>query len=150
MREKERIVFFDAIKAFMIFCVVYWHIAIYTGTTDSPLNRIYMPFFLTSFFFVSGFFSYKEDSMTFHDSIKKVIRRCKTILIPTIIVCTLYSLYSGKSASQVLFNEMKGGYWFTFVTFEIYLFYLLVELCCKFNRWHKFLFYILLIFFLVL
>lgn len=145
MREKERIVFFDAIKAFMIFCVVYWHIAIYTGTTDSPLNRIYMPFFLTSFFFVSGYFSYNEGTMTFYNCVKKIIKRCKTILIPSMVMCTLYSLYSGKIALQVLFDEMKGGYWFTFVTFEIYLFYLLVEFCCKFNGWHKLLFYILLI-----
>lgn len=145
MKEKERIVFFDAIKAFMIFCVVYWHIAIYTGTTDSPLNRIYMPFFLTSFFFISGYFSYNEGTMTFHNCVKKIIKRCKTILIPSVIMCALFSLYSGKISSQVLFDEMKSGYWFTFVTFEIYLFYILVELCCKFNGWHKLLFYILLI-----
>ena len=146
MKKKERLIFFDAIKAFMIFCVVYWHISIYTGTTDSIINRIYMPFFLTSFFFISGYFSYNEGEISIHDGIKKIKKRCGSILIPTIIMCILYSLYSGKTAPQVLYNDMKGGYWFTLVTFEIYLFYILVELCCKFNRLHKLIFYILLIF----
>lgn len=36
--NKKRIAFVNAIKAFTIFCVVYWHISIYTGTTDSILN----------------------------------------------------------------------------------------------------------------
>ena len=132
-----RIAFFDAIKAFMIFCVVYWHISIYTGTTDSPVNRIYMPFFLTSFFFISGYFSYHERMMTPQDYIKKILKRVKVLLIPTAIMCTLYSLWSGKSAYQVLFSDMKGGYWFTFVTFEIYLFYILIESCLKDNRSYK-------------
>lgn len=106
---EKRIAFFDAIKAFMIFCVVYWHVSIFTGTTDSPLNRIYMPFFLTLFFFINGYFSYNEGGVMPHDCVKKVFKRVKTILIPTIIMCTLYSLYSGKTVSQVLFNDMKGG-----------------------------------------
>ncbi len=83
--------------------------------------------------------------MTLRDYIKKIFKRGKTILIPTIIMCTLYSLYSGKTASQVLFNDMKGGYWFTFVAFEIYLFYIIVESCLRYNRLHKTIFYILLI-----
>lgn len=140
-----RIAFFDAIKAFMIFCVVYWHISIYTGTTDSPVNRIYMPFFLTSFFFISGYFSYHERTMTPQDYIKKILKRVKVLLIPTAIMCTLYSLWSGKSAYQVLFSDMKGGYWFTFVTFEIYLFYILIESCLKDNRSYKTIIYFLLI-----
>lgn len=140
-----RIEFFDAIKAFTIFCVVYWHVSIFTGITDSPLNRIYMPFFLTLFFFISGYFSYNGGTMTLQDCVKKVFKRCKAILIPTIIMCILYSLYSGKTASQVLFNNMKGGYWFTFVAFEIYLFYILVEGCLRCNRLYKTKFYFLLI-----
>ncbi len=39
---------------------------------------------------------------------------------------------------------MKGGYWFTFVTFEIYLFYILIESCLKDNRSYKTIIYFLL------
>ena len=104
-----------------------------------------MPFFLTLFFFISGYFSYNGGTMTLQDCVKKVFKRCKAILIPTIIMCILYSLYSGKTVSQVLFNDMKGGYWFTFVAFEIYLFYILVEGCLRCNRLYKTKFYFLLI-----
>lgn len=111
----------------MIFCVVYWHISIYTGTTDSPVNVVFMPFYLTLFFYISGFFSFSSKELTLKTRISKIVRRFKTLLIPTVVMCTLYSLYCGKSIEQVLFNNMKGGYWFTFVAFEIYIFYVIAE-----------------------
>lgn len=83
-------------------------------------------------------------NVTPQDYIKKILKRVKVLLIPTAIMCTLYSLWSGKSAYQVLFSDMKGGYWFTFVTFEIYLFYILIESCLKDNRSYKTIIYFLL------
>lgn len=111
----------------MIFFVVYWHVSIFTGTTDSPINAMFMPFYLTLFFFISGYFSYVKNNLAFNEVRNHIIKRVKTFLIPTVIMCTLYALYSGKSAEEVLFNNMKGGYWFTFVAFEIYVFYIIVQ-----------------------
>lgn len=144
--NKKRIAFVDAIKAFTIFCVVYWHLSIYTGTTDSLLNRLYMPFFLTLFFFISGYFSYNKSNITLKKCIQKIFKRCKSILIPSIIVCTMYALYSNMTATQILYSEMKGGYWFTFTIFQIYVFYNLIELFLKWKSIYKLTFYFLLIF----
>lgn len=45
-----RIDYIDSLKGVVMLCVVYWHISIYTGATDSPVNLIYMPFYMTLFF----------------------------------------------------------------------------------------------------
>lgn len=121
----------DAIKALMIFFVVYWHVSIFTGTTDSPVNTMFMPFYLTLFFFISGYFSFVRNKLALNDVGNRIIKRVKTLFIPTLIMCTLYSIYSGKNAEEVLFNDMKGGYWFTFVAFEIYVFYMAVQYVLK-------------------
>lgn len=40
---------------------------------------------------------------------------------------SLWVLYTNRSVESVLFNEMKGGYWFTFVAFEIYVLYIILK-----------------------
>ena len=107
-------------------CVVYWHISIYTGTTDSPVNLIYMPFYMTLFFFLNGFFSHTI-ILTLSEGWEKVKKRFFSLLLPTIITGSLWVLYTNRSVESVLFNEMKGGYWFTFVAFEIYVLYIILK-----------------------
>ena len=80
-----------------------------------------------SLFYINGYFSFIGKNLTLKDSLFRITKRIKALLIPTIVMCTAYSYYSGKTIEHVLFNDMKGGYWFTFVAFEIYVFYVLVE-----------------------
>ena len=117
----------------MIFCVVYWHCSIYTGTTDSPVNNFFLPFYLTLFFFINGFFSYIKPGkqMQWKHAITK---RLQSLFVPSIVMCILFSLYNGYSSDEVAYNDMKGGYWFTIVAFFIYLIFISIECIARLTR----------------
>lgn len=74
-----RIDYIDSLRGIVMLCVVYWHISIYTGTTDSPVNLIYMPFYMTLFFFLNGFFSHTI-ILTLSEGWEKVKKRKDSFL----------------------------------------------------------------------
>lgn len=68
--------------------------------------------------FLVLFFNYPPQSLM------KVKKRMLGLLFPTIVVGTLFvALMGDGDFIALLFHKSKGGYWFTFVAFEIYLIY---------------------------
>ncbi len=123
---------FDVIKGFAIFLVVTGHVLTFCiRDIDRALlfkfiELVHMPMF----FFISGYFSYKEGFAT-----PRLLNRFRQLVIPGAVMLWLWSLYFPHSGLQspldmswdgIMVNEYKNGYWFPFVLFAIILIYSLL------------------------
>lgn len=108
----QRIEYIDAMRGFCMFLVVYHHLAL---GTNLPVigDDILGFFFLDLFFFIYGYFC------PIQISVNRIKKRLKNQLLPTIICACLFIVTVKGSDWNLLYHEDKGGYWFTFVAFEI-------------------------------
>lgn len=122
---KERLEYFDALRAASIIMVVYGHI--YSNILNlmtsglSYINEWRMQFSMPLFFFISGFFTY-----SFSYSIPVFKRRTRNRLLrqlyPTIILMFIMCyIWPNRSYVDFIIDEFKGGFWFTIVSVEIFL-----------------------------
>lgn len=65
--EKDRVTWIDDVRGLCVFCVLLAH----TGIQHPYLYKLYTPFFLTTFFFISGFL-YKNTNLK--NDILKIFR----------------------------------------------------------------------------
>jgi hypothetical protein len=105
--------------------VVYSHIVSFSmgHIEPSPLGRFFSTIMLPLFFFISGFCAYKEN-LTVAQLGKQLLAKTRAILLPTVVMFLLFMLYSGSNPLDVASRYDKGGYWFTWVLFQILLIYL--------------------------
>ena len=126
----NRIGFIDALRGFSMILVLYGHIEIfslYGFHHDTVIGTIIMSFRMPLFFFISGFvlaLSEKNDfSLT-----KEISKKARVLLVPTCIIGALYViLFCGADFISAIRNAAKFGYWFTFVSFEIFLIYFFLK-----------------------
>lgn len=86
---------------------------------DGVLSFIYLYFFLSTFFLLSGYLSECVLNVsTFMELFKRIIAKFKTLIIPTAIFFAIYNLLASRNESMELW-AFPGGYWFTFVLFII-------------------------------
>lgn len=121
---KTRLVYIDIAKGFAILCVVFGHILCYDlygfqqAWNESRLLNFICQFHMPLFIFLSGLVS-----PTFIDvrSIPADFwKRFRTILLPGIIIGSIYSLsFSGDLG--FITNDMKYGYWYLWVLFFYYI-----------------------------
>lgn len=123
---KNRIEYIDALRGFTMYLVVYTHVVnfcFHIGDVPS-FNNILKYFFLSLFFFISGFFAFKSYNNQISLHIKTYIKnKAIQLLIPSIVFGTLFC-YNRYSLHEAL-GPPKGGYWFTIQLFIFFLFYLL-------------------------
>lgn len=103
---------------------------------NSGINLILMTFRMPLFFFISGFFMYSSQYnliLLQHRTKNRILKQ----LLPTIIFFTLYIILSGKSFSSGIASPNKAGYWFTFVSVEIYLIIAPILYFFSINRYCK-------------
>lgn len=133
-----RIRLFDIAKALLILSVYWYHIPqIYIGwlggynETMSLLNNIntctFVPFFMTAFFFISGYFLNTEKKLG-----QAITHDALTIVLPAVLLSfvsnTLYSIYPGDFASR--FHQYAvPSYWFTISLNFWFLFALFFNKC---------------------
>lgn len=121
----NRLFAFDALKFLSIFMVVMGHVYLFSfhNATNSVwqfINCVNMPMFM----FISGFFSGKP-------TVDGVLKRIRTLLLPTLTVGFLYVFIKGISLDNFLFNGVHSGYWFCFSLFIFYLLYWIISIFSK-------------------
>lgn len=119
-----RLKYIDIAKGIAIICVVCGHVLIYDfyGFTDawnkSPLVKFIYSFHMPLFFFLSGLVASPPNSIS--EIPKDLIKRFCTLMMPFLIIGSLYSLAT-KHDLSFFHNEMKYGYWYFLVLFYCYI-----------------------------
>ena len=126
---KQRLYYFDMLKGLAIFLVVMGHvITMCIREIDrAPLFKFIGEVHMPLFFFISGWFSMRcKDNQ--RPETPSLIQRASRLLIPMIVVSTLWVFYFPGSGIQsplppgfegLWSSSYKNGYWFTLVLFEI-------------------------------
>ena len=124
---KERIKYIDALRGFTMLLVVFTHVETFAFNVepyDTTLGNILISFRMPAFFFISGYIAYKStmiwNSKNYCFALKK-----KTIvqIIPTLFFFSLFEFFHYKNPYYEFMNNGLGGYWFTFVLFEMFVIY---------------------------
>lgn len=134
----QRLNYIDALRGGAIFTVVYSHILIFCMTSypESFVIRLLRLFYLNAFFFISGYLFYKPTETFNKEKVKRIlIKKTTKILIPTIVMASIYWYSHGISMFMAIFDQAKMGYWFTFVLYEMFL--LLACVMAILNHNHK-------------
>lgn len=133
---KQRLHYFDILKGIAIFMVVMGHVLtmcvreIDRAALFKFIGEIHMPLF----FFISGWFTFK---LTENGRVRvpDLGQRALQLLVPMVVVSTLWIWYFPHSGLQspldctfggLWSDSWKNGYWFTFVLFQIMLLYALL------------------------
>ena len=113
--------------------VIYFHVPSYClGNAYMGFNDVFEKFRMPLFFFISGFVFYKANRLWNFSNAKEILKRKFVIqIIPTFFFLLLY-LYLFKQIDFKYFGSDKGGYWYTYVLFEFYTLYIIIEYL--FNR----------------
>lgn len=115
---------FDAAKGFGIYSVVLCHTVTFLGWENEWLLHYITSYYMPIFFFISGYFGYKE----IFNPKKLIVKRFKELIIPYFSVGLIINLcwcwVSDISFwNHYLTDESKGGFWFLLVLFVYFLIY---------------------------
>lgn len=123
----NRLYYFDGMRAFAIYLVIYAHILYigYDNSGISPFHSVFINFYMQLFFFISGFFTYKEHAYNVGELIDVLKKRFVQLIIPTVVFGFLYAYVTNRGVDDMLFIDSKSGYWYTFVLFVFISIYIL-------------------------
>lgn len=102
--------------------VIYSHLCykLFGIYPESVLNNIFVTFRMPLFFFVSGFFMF-SDKMDYTLYRKRLLNRFFIQLYPTLLLLGAFCTLTGADYAEALTTPFKEGYWFTFVSVEMYV-----------------------------
>lgn len=127
---KKRLDYFDQLKGLTIILVVVGYILSFSfGEGDAWLNRLFIIFRMPIFFYISGYWAYKNYDL-FTDVLKKLFKASHHLLIPFFVFCFLYSQFVDTKFIDFL-SFGGGGYWFLQVIFVLQLFFLVYGHCIR-------------------
>ncbi|MBP5722000.1 MAG: acyltransferase [Bacteroidales bacterium] len=136
MENKKRLQYIDCLRGFSMIFVIYQHILTYS-MPDLPaswFSDLVRSFRMPLFFFISGFVSYKlAFEWNFSNFGKLQMKKLRGQLFPTIVMFVIFVALHDKSYNMWMFSVTKAGYWFTLVSFEIFLTYCIINLLMR--RW---------------
>lgn len=119
----KRIEYMDALRGFAILTVVYQHLIVMglsNTAYQSSVSKLIVLFFMPLFFFISGYFSLKIESInTLRELWCVYVKKIKTLLVPTIIMFSFCIFYFHLDFKHYIFEPNKSGYWFTWALFCI-------------------------------
>lgn len=141
---KERFDYIDIFRGICMFTVIYSHILLFCiGYKEtSLLTNFLRGFYLNSFFFISGFVSYKIIHWSLSNTRQFLYKKIKTLLIPSFISLGVYCFFTRTNYSNAILETTKSGYWFTFVLFEMFFLYAIysyITNTIKNKKWQTFL-----------
>ena len=132
-----RLRYFDVLKGMAIFMVVMGHIITMCirEVDRTPIFKFITEIHMPLFFFISGWFTYglRPDGELRNPNLGK---RAKQLLLPMLVVSTLWIYYFPFSGLQspltstfegLWLSPWKNGYWFTLCLFEIILIFTLIR-----------------------
>lgn len=107
--------------------VVYSHVLSFCmgGIEPSPVGEYMRSVMLPLFFFISGFCAFSvKNYNTLNVLWRDIVRKIKALLLPTIVMFTVFMVYTGNDYMHYLTSYDKSGYWFTWVLFQIFVMFL--------------------------
>lgn len=131
----ERLKFIDCLRGMSMLFVVYHHIIMF-GMYDSidgsiyssPINEIIVTVRMPLFFFVSGFVSARlSREWNWHTINSKITKKTQGQLIPTVVMFMLCMFMYNLNIFDWIYDPLKGGYWFTWVSFQIFVFWVFLS-----------------------
>lgn len=125
IRKDERLAYFDALKCLGILLVINGHVLFFgmnINTYDSPSTLMLYSFKMPLFFFISGFFAFKENIFGSMD-LKQIRNKFMFLVLPAIVFYCFLSLVEQGEGYLDFFVNGLGKYWFTFTLFEIFVIY---------------------------
>ena len=122
----KRIGYVDALRGLTMMLVVFSHLYI---PNHSIINQVFINFRMPLFFFVSGYISFRmEQAWSGGDVCRRVVEKCRMLLLPVIFFGMLYTLVVGEWSIWDFFYAInKRGYWFTFALFVMLLIYYILR-----------------------
>lgn len=119
-----RIDYIDIAKCYAIISVVVCHVLLmdlysFHDIWNSPLMKFVSSYQMPLFMFLSGLVS-----ITVHPKngiIQDVVKRIRQLIVPFIVVASIFSLWKEHSLGFV-FDTFKWGYWYLWVLFVYYIF----------------------------
>ncbi len=132
---KKRIRYIDALRGFTMILVVWGHVmrGMGIGGYNTVLGSIFLSFRMPMFFFISGYIAYKGLEKWNLSLYKQLIRKKAFVqIIPALFFFTLFTICQHKSFNVI--QNGWGGYWFTFVLFEMFCLYFTVSLISKYTN----------------
>lgn len=126
----NRLLHIDIYRAICIIVVIYSHLLLFSvGYKEEAFITIFMrAFFLNAFFFISGYVFYQNIYIDFNQFYMSIYKKIKSILLPSLISLCVFSHIYSFNFIKTLFSDNKGGYWFTFVLFEMFVLFLFINL----------------------
>lgn len=127
-QQTKRIEYLDAMRGFTMFLVVLTHVPGFVLGLDPLLyEKLFTPFRMPLFFFVSGFVFFKKDFVwNGRNSLQFLKRKLSVQIVSPLLFLLIFVIYSNQKLNDVLLNDyQKSGYWFTFTLFEYFIFYIL-------------------------
>lgn len=127
MQERKHIQSLDVLKGIVIFLVVVGH-AYHFGFAyySSPLLLILRSIDMPIFCFLSGYLAHRGwRSLEQGGAWYQLRRKCIQLLVPLFLLPTLYALCYAVGWREMLLGVHHGGYWFTFVLFQLFVLYAL-------------------------
>lgn len=121
----ERINYIDSVRGLAILLIVLQHLCLFTFPDNEfirvhQFNVILRAPSVPLFFFISGFLVYKERydvSIFLNNAYKRIV----TQLYPTIFIGMIWCIaFYDSQFVEMLFKYYKKGYWFTFVSVEMF------------------------------
>lgn len=133
--KKQRVKYIDALRGFTMLLVVLQHVTTYSfgiQPYDTALTNILVSFRMPMFFFISGYIAYKStaiwDKYLYKYSLKK---KAIVQLIPTAFFFSLYCFSNYDNPIITFLSIGLGGYWFTFVLFEMFCIFYSISFLSK-------------------
>lgn len=129
--SNTRTVHLDALHGIAILSMITGHAFVFlAGNASNAINDFVITWHMPLFAAISGFVSYRERIPWSSASIK-VKKRLMQQILPTIILCTIWTSTLSPATWQETIDSMyKGVYWHTFVALELY-FYVSILLAVK-------------------
>lgn len=125
----------DAMRGFTMILVVAYHVAQVSFGQDEKLSAS-LPFLvlfrMPLFFFVSGFLAYKANFVwTPAGFCSLAWKKVKIQVLPALIFLCVFLVFKsrhtfGEAFMTSMHSPTKGGYWFTWVLLQMFLFYYLL------------------------
>lgn len=134
MEQKKRLQYIDCLRGFSMIFVVFQHVLTFS-VPEVPRSwsaELILTFRMPLFFFISGFVSYKALFEWNWSNFKGLqIKKIRGQLLPTIVMFCLFVSTHDQQYEKWTFDMAKSGYWFTVVSFEIFLTYCIINMICR-------------------
>lgn len=130
----SRSVYLDALRGIAILFMVTGHAFVFLARNEpNIINDFVITWHMPLFAAISGFVSFRE-TISMESARTKVKKRLTQQILPTIILCTIWtSTLSPASWQETIDSMYKGGYWYTFVALELYIIYLAILLIIRYS-----------------